>query len=154
MLTHECFLCANVRQLYHPIQQNLQSFKPGAYFEALLSLLNLPGELTRQNQVWYLLIHTFERFFSECNKYKKLSVFTNCQKRPKYKRIEYISCVEVIVLSGTEIISILWACTMYTRKTHASIRTNKEVRQFAAFSNYKFIASVSFLSSGIPFTCK
>jgi len=30
----------------------------------------------------------------------------------------------------------------------------EEIRQFAAFSDYKFIASVSFLSSGIPFTCK
>lgn len=34
--------------------------------------------------------------------------------------------VEVIVLSGTGIGLILWACTIDTRKTHASIRTNKE----------------------------
>lgn len=40
------------------------------------------------------------------------------------------SYMEVIVLSGTEISLILWACTIYTRKTHASIRTDKEIRQF------------------------
>lgn len=152
VLIHCRFLRANVRQFYHPIEQSLKSFERGAYFEVLISLLKLSGEITRQNKVWYLLIHIFERLFSECNKYKKLSVFTNRQKCPKYKRIQYISYMEVIVLSGTEIILILWACRIYTRKIHASIRTSKEIRQFAAFSDYKFIASVSFLSSGIPFT--
>lgn len=154
MHIHYCFSCAHIRQFYQPTEHSLKSFQPGAYFEVLISLLKLSGDITRQNKVWYLLIHIFERLFSECNKYKKLSVFTNCQKCPKYKRIQYISYMEVIVLSGTEIVSILWACTIYTRKTHASVRTNKEIRQFAAFSDYKFIASVSFLSSGIPFTCK
>lgn len=154
MLVQYCFSRANARQLYPPSEESLKSFEPAVYSEVLISLLKLSGEITRQNKVRYLLIHIFERLFSECNKYKKISVFTNCQKCPKYKRIQYISYMEVIVRSGTEIILILWAYTIYTRKAHASVRTNKEIRQFAAFSDYKFIASVSFLSSGIPFTCK
>ena len=96
-------------------------------------LLKLSGEITRQNKVWYLLIHIFERLFSECNKYKKLSVFTNCQKCPKYKRLQYSGYMEVIVLSGTEIILILWACTIHTRKTHASVRTNRGNKTICCF---------------------
>jgi hypothetical protein len=48
--------------------------------------------------------------------------------------------------------STQWACVTDVRKAHALLE-GKGVRHGCSSADYKLIASVSFLSSGIPFTC-